>query len=135
MDKLRNSGKILTLISGIFVTVISFIFYWVVYGFVQGSETVTSNIFPMIVLLFGVVGGVLLFLSSFYVYITKYFGLILATVAFALTIVATIYSMCNLNAIAGLKNYIMGFLPCFVVSNAIGLAGVATLFAVIFQKK
>lgn len=134
MENLKKASKILILISGIIETLIAFVFYWTIYGIKVANNLQNFNTYPMIVLLFGILGGVLLFVSSFYIKETRLFGLILSSFSTALTLVATIYMICNINNKAT-ADITMVFLPLFVVSNALALAGCLTLVASSFAKK
>lgn len=131
MDKLKTVGKTLALISGVLETSVAFIFYWVIFSITnEGPQTLS-----MVVLMCGILGGVLLFISSFYIKSTKLVGAILSGIAVILSLTGTIYLICNSNGNANIANSIMVVLPFFVVPNSIGIACLATILATIFIKE
>lgn len=131
MNKLKTVGKTLALISGVLETAVAFVFYWVIFSITkEGSQTL-----PMVVLMCGILGGVLLFISSFYIKSTKLVGAILSGIAVVLSLTGTIYLICNSGGNANITNSIMIVLPFFVVPNSIGIACLATMLATLFIKE
>ncbi|HBF68694.1 MAG TPA: hypothetical protein DDW20_05205 [Firmicutes bacterium] len=136
MENLKKGGRILVLLSGVIETCVAFVFYWVAYAMSKSAEagTATMNNLPFIVLLCGILGGVLLFISFFFIKNTKFVGSIIAAVATVLCLIATIYLIANINGDPSIEEVIMIVLPFFVVPNALGIAGTITLLVSSFAK-
>lgn len=136
MENLKKGGRILVLLSGVIETCVAFVFYWVAYAMTKADEggVAAMNNLPFIVLLCGILGGVLLFISFFFIKNTKFVGSIIAAVATVLCLVATIYLIANIKSDPTIEEVTMIALPFFVVPNALGIAGTITILAASFAK-
>lgn len=130
MEKYKSASKILILLSGIFVTVVSFIFYWVAFGITKTQESSIDTYFPLLVLVLGILGGVLLFVSSFFVKTTRWGGSVVSTIGTLFSFACVFFLIFNLGEDELLSNAIFIILPFFVMSLALGFGGSVTALAI-----
>ena len=123
MDNLKRGSAILGIISGIFESIVAFIFYWVIYAILKVND-ITNMSVPMVVLMCGLLGGILAIVISFFVRSTKVVGACILLASSLLMIFATIFLISQMSGLAANANdSVMIMLPFFIVPNALCLAG------------
>ena len=76
MNSMKRSGMGLVLASGIIETIIAFVAYWVFYALDSGNLAT-----PMVILMFGMLGGILAIIGSVLIKSTRLAGPILSMIA------------------------------------------------------
>ena len=120
MNSMKRSGMGLVLASGIIETVIAFVAYWVFYALDSGNLVT-----PMVILMFGMLGGILAIIGSVLIKSTRLAGPILSMIAAGLELFATLYLIVMVGAKLTALNTtaIMVILPFFILPNALAIAG------------
>lgn len=130
MNNLKKASKVLTLIAGIFETVISFIFYWTLYGLVKSGSGLTIFT-PLVVLFFGLLGGIILIIASCFLINNTKLGQSLLFIGSGMSLFTTIYLIiaCGCTGNGDLLDSLMLILPCFIVPNALVIASCSMIIS------
>lgn len=126
MKGLKKGSFILVLISGIIETIVAFVAYWVFYAIAKANDT--SLVTPMVLLLFGMLGGILAIIGSVLLKYTKIGGAVLCAVAAGLQLFATLYLVVKIGSGTGFGDAVMIILPFFILPNALSVAGAIMAF-------
>ena len=126
MKGLKKGSFVLTLISGIVETIVAFVAYWIFYVIAKTNDT--SLVTPMILLFFGMLGGILSIIGSVLLGYTKIGGAVLNAIAAVLQLFATLYLVISIGSTGGFGDASMIILPFFILPNALGVSGAIMAF-------
>ena len=121
MKGLKKGAFVLTLIAGIIETIVAFVMYWVFYVIALANDTSLTT--PMILLFFGMLGGILGIIGSVLLKYTKMGGAVLSAVAAVLQLFTTFYLIIQIGNDTGFSQAVMIALPFFILPNALSAAG------------
>lgn len=145
MESLKRASKVLALISGIFLTIVTFISYWSIYSLTQSYSQI-SVVIPLVLLFIGLLGGILLIVSTFFIKSTKLMSAIMIAIGTTLGLAVTIFLIIvsaslttvskesTVNVASRFNNIVMYVLPFFVMSNALGIVSTIMIMNSAFAK-